>query len=107
MASSCKSRSVLEASDLSMVTIMTVPQIVAPASPPACWPYDELSKSRRDAGATTDNYSQFSPKAWRVVSTDFKTGSAVKPGENASNVDRKSTRLNSSHSQISYAVFCL
>src|SRR2546430_13608460 len=24
-----------------------------------------------------------------------------------SNVDRKSTRLNSSHSQISYAVFCL
>src|SRR2546430_9832698 len=26
---------------------------------------------------------------------------------NASRVDRKSTRLNSSHSQISYAVFCL
>src|SRR5688572_31618162 len=25
----------------------------------------------------------------------------------ASNIDRKSTRLNSSHSQISYAVFCL
>src|SRR5688572_32491540 len=25
----------------------------------------------------------------------------------AANVDRKSTRLNSSHSQISYAVFCL
>src|SRR2546427_8476038 len=27
--------------------------------------------------------------------------------EGHSNVDRKSTRLNSSHSQISYAVFCL
>src|SRR5205085_4233862 len=27
--------------------------------------------------------------------------------ENAVNRDRKSTRLNSSHSQISYAVFCL
>src|SRR5438270_13840453 len=27
--------------------------------------------------------------------------------EKASNKDRKSTRLNSSHSQISYAVFCL
>src|SRR5688572_31442467 len=26
---------------------------------------------------------------------------------NCANVDRKSTRLNSSHSQISYAVFCL
>src|SRR5688572_31872219 len=28
-------------------------------------------------------------------------------GRGASPVDRKSTRLNSSHSQISYAVFCL
>src|SRR2546427_9269561 len=27
--------------------------------------------------------------------------------ENAYRIDRKSTRLNSSHSQISYAVFCL
>src|SRR5688572_32765937 len=27
--------------------------------------------------------------------------------EHSSRVDRKSTRLNSSHSQISYAVFCL
>src|SRR5688572_31721373 len=29
------------------------------------------------------------------------------PGRLASRRDRKSTRLNSSHSQISYAVFCL
>src|SRR2546427_1570167 len=28
-------------------------------------------------------------------------------GAAASSIDRKSTRLNSSHSQISYAVFCL
>src|SRR2546430_11236528 len=28
-------------------------------------------------------------------------------GERAVDLDRKSTRLNSSHSQISYAVFCL
>src|SRR2546430_6403557 len=28
-------------------------------------------------------------------------------GRMASSIDRKSTRLNSSHSQISYAVFCL
>src|SRR3989475_9590817 len=28
-------------------------------------------------------------------------------GEHAADADRKSTRLNSSHSQISYAVFCL
>src|SRR5256886_5065023 len=29
------------------------------------------------------------------------------PGSSTRNADRKSTRLNSSHSQISYAVFCL
>src|SRR2546430_9020224 len=29
------------------------------------------------------------------------------PGSEVGTVDRKSTRLNSSHSQISYAVFCL
>src|SRR2546427_12910603 len=30
-----------------------------------------------------------------------------KPDDVAARIDRKSTRLNSSHSQISYAVFCL
>src|SRR2546430_12750091 len=42
--------------------------------------------------------------AWRVAQLDYLmtgfSGSAVA-------ADRKSTRLNSSHSQISYAVFCL
>src|SRR5256886_16843170 len=32
---------------------------------------------------------------------------ATSAGEPATRIDRKSTRLNSSHSQISYAVFCL
>src|SRR2546430_3415112 len=31
----------------------------------------------------------------------------LRAGERCSEQDRKSTRLNSSHSQISYAVFCL
>src|SRR2546427_8606241 len=31
----------------------------------------------------------------------------LRPVESAAITDRKSTRLNSSHSQISYAVFCL
>src|SRR5688572_32423336 len=34
------------------------------------------------------------------------TGGAI-PGRSLHRGDRKSTRLNSSHSQISYAVFCL
>src|SRR2546427_9326497 len=33
--------------------------------------------------------------------------SANERGSDAEHLDRKSTRLNSSHSQISYAVFCL
>src|SRR5256712_9659595 len=39
-----------------------------------------------------------------VRSTTVERGSAEAP---SSRLDRKSTRLNSSHDQISYAVFCL
>src|SRR5688572_31100960 len=35
------------------------------------------------------------------------TGEKMAPRSIAEKLDRKSTRLNSSHSQISYAVFCL
>src|SRR2546427_7678979 len=45
------------------------------------------------------------------LGADADFGAAVAPGrfldEHYVRVDRKSTRLNSSHSQISYAVFCL
>src|SRR5688572_18432768 len=34
-------------------------------------------------------------------------GIVLRPGLDTAGTDRKSTRLNSSHSQISYAVFCL
>src|SRR2546430_3375569 len=34
-------------------------------------------------------------------------GGIVQPPPGGQEIDRKSTRLNSSHSQISYAVFCL
>src|SRR2546427_11484165 len=63
------------------------------------FPYTTLFRSRADAGART--------------LTGLVTG--LRNGENELSVDakgngkgdRKSTRLNSSHSQISYAVFCL
>src|SRR2546430_7690454 len=44
-----------------------------------------------------------------VVAGENHQGVARKPGviHGAQHADRKSTRLNSSHSQISYAVFCL
>src|SRR2546427_3901173 len=41
-----------------------------------------------------------------VLTATYQDGEAGFPGQDDA-VDRKSTRLNSSHSQISYAVFCL
>src|SRR2546427_7088858 len=38
---------------------------------------------------------------------DFNRALQARPGFVLARKDRKSTRLNSSHSQISYAVFCL
>src|SRR5205809_5859564 len=47
---------------------------------------------------------------FRSVVSGFKSailGDQWRPGAIAVSVDRKSTRLNSSHGYISYAVFCL
>src|SRR3989442_10668889 len=43
----------------------------------------------------------------RQTQTALASGTATGTGSEASAVDRKSTRLNSSHVRISYAVFCL
>src|SRR3712207_7944570 len=40
-------------------------------------------------------------------SAEVEVGQALDPGEAGLGQDRKSTRLNSSHVNISYAVFCL
>src|SRR3989442_11621493 len=51
--------------------------------------------------------SWFQPAVDHLVATDKETRAEAFPtGEEASG-DRKSTRLNSSHVRISYAVFCL
>src|SRR2546430_5914039 len=51
------------------------------------------------------------PPGLKISSVDFPPGSdysfAANPSEKLRRIDRKSTRLNSSHSQMSYAVFCL
>src|SRR5690348_18178380 len=43
----------------------------------------------------------------RAVTDVYEPGSSMKPFFVAAGLDRKSTRLNSSHPSISYAVFCL
>src|SRR5438270_7527578 len=63
------------------------------------FPYTTLfrSRGRRDGRASA-------PRASCVA---LAGGGAVDDAVRRSCQDRKSTRLNSSHSQISYAVFCL
>src|SRR5688572_32186378 len=68
------------------------------------FPYTTLFRSGRyrRLGTTLDDaLGEAYDKAAKMLGLGFPGGPAGKPR------DRKSTRLNSSHSQISYAVFCL
>src|SRR2546430_12018433 len=56
---------------------------------------------------TTLFRSRTSREHYRVFVDDYKQRRLDAVVDAAEGVDRKSTRLNSSHSQISYAVFCL
>src|SRR2546430_7468354 len=74
---------------------------------------------RRPPRSTLFPYTTLFRSLWFLGSNVYAqggiTGTVIDPDGNgvegatvnAKNVDRKSTRLNSSHSQISYAVFCL
>src|SRR2546427_9317357 len=63
----------------------------------------------------TTLFRSISPKLWgsgflsnEYAGVAFRSeGAPVLYLDNPQGIDRKSTRLNSSHSQISYAVFCL
>src|SRR2546430_16153937 len=64
--------------------------------------------------ATTEIYTlslhdalPISRERWRGAGDVIRIAAAGDLHVGADSVDRKSTRLNSSHSQISYAVFCL
>src|SRR2546430_13461002 len=67
------------------------------------FPYTTLFRSR----AFRDSYEQFSAKDAEVVGVSSDSVRSHRSFARRHNLDRKSTRLNSSHSQISYAVFCL
>src|SRR2546427_7054915 len=70
------------------------------------FPYTTLFRSRRRSAAVAELEAadESGPiertVAWLVLV-------CIPEGAVVARVDRKSTRLNSSHSQISYAVFCL
>src|SRR2546427_4843103 len=71
------------------------------------FPYTTLFRSRPSGGSRSGSVRA----PLRYVGRE-RPGGALRereapPLEDQEPVDRKSTRLNSSHSQISYAVFCL
>src|SRR2546427_8680160 len=75
------------------------------------FPYTTLFRSKVDEGLGLVTYRvRVGPGALLdAPPTDFDVGVAAAESVAVAQIaeDRKSTRLNSSHSQISYAVFCL
>src|SRR3989475_2805633 len=66
--------------------------------------WQPLRFSDGHGGFVTPGY--IAPHWGRVVPFALTSGSQFRPAEGP-NIDRESTRLNSSHSQNSYALFCL
>src|SRR2546430_9148329 len=77
------------------------------------FPYTTLFRSLdsfdNDGGLHAAGGATYFPRSARIFSAARKCGlSIILPSIlTTPEADRKSTRLNSSHSQISYAVFCL
>src|SRR2546430_10277023 len=67
---------------------------------------ETLSASKVDSVNTFDAPNTVVPKPFSAKAQDGKLTLKLEP-KSVTAIDRKSTRLNSSHSQISYAVFCL
>src|SRR2546422_3116533 len=71
------------------------------------FPYTTLFRSPRTASSIAPNWQSFPLSALRRGGQGVRPTAAGSPRCAAGRRDRKSTRLNSSHGYISYAVFCL
>src|SRR3712207_8560416 len=72
------------------------------------FPYTTLFRSRREAAEDYASWSETSQPDGNHTGGKTSTGAQRRdPPRTHQERDRKSTRLNSSHANISYAVFCL
>src|SRR5688572_32367816 len=72
------------------------------------FPYTTLFRSKGENACLDQFLDGFGLRAWRrPLEAGEKENLRAVFATGKSSGDRKSTRLNSSHSQISYAVFCL
>src|SRR5438552_14301479 len=76
-----------------------------PPPRPTLFPYTTLFRSRATRSALAPSRVHTDPDSPYIVSLARRIASAS--SSNGITTDRKSTRLNSSHQIISYAVFCL
>src|SRR5207245_11600400 len=80
---------------------------IRPPPTPTLFPYTTLFRSRTGADARLTNELPEGEVAWlRERAPAWSVGTLMR-SQATSPSDRKSTRLNSSHGSISYAVFCL
>src|SRR2546427_8745658 len=72
------------------------------------FPYTTLFRSRSRSQVEIDlRGEEGQASALALIARADLLIEGFRPGDDGAPGDRKSTRLNSSHSQISYAVFCL
>src|SRR3712207_7093142 len=71
-------------------------------------PYSAIAKPNSDATTAPSETQGYQPPAEPPEPAKASNASSFSfPESRIEDVDRKSTRLNSSHANISYAVFCL
>src|SRR3712207_6902325 len=74
------------------------------------FPYTTLFRSDAQAQLGAARWARFQGdlhRAWDLYEDALATGRRLGEAPLTARADRKSTRLNSSHANISYAVFCL
>src|SRR5690606_41638703 len=90
--------------------------VIRPPPPPTLFPYTTLFRSRLATMTRLSNCAggqrrrrsqQYGSAPCRVAGAQLASSQTPVAAEAAPAIDRKSTRLNSSHVKISYAVFCL
>src|SRR2546429_4282311 len=84
----------------------TTHSITASRTTPTEWVFVIITGPHRNPDSSTQVVPVISPLPF-IVNQPAKTGSSESLPRGKIAVDRKSTRLNSSHGYISYAVFCL